>query len=281
MYLYKLDVATGETLIERNYTSRDPKTGEYVPLFTPYAAELLPDRELPGLLPDIFSADEQNLFLRSVPLDRDLAVKDRHYVGHLFGSMGFLEDSWWERSYWIYGSHFYGGARGHGYAKTLFPAGRILTFDEDSVYGYREASLDETLAGVFRVDKTPEFVDLADKIGKVRTGNKKRRKQKAGDVLEGEKLARQLAKYVWKDGIPQDPDAMNLGRGGLDDVVRRIMKYEYDWHADVPLYPHAMLLTDTACWLAGPPRFAEDKTSEFLATSRTDRFALNPLLKRQ
>jgi len=280
MHLYRLDLATGEPLARKTYSSRDPKTGQYVPLFTPFEAELLPDRELPGLLPDVLSADAENLYLRSVALGRDLAIRDKAYVHHLFGSMGFLEDTWWERTYWIYGSHFYGGARGHGYAKTLFPGGRILTFDEDSVYGYRDASLDAPLAGIFRVAKNPEFIDLKETIRRVKP--RKKRPGSAGHdkVLEGEELARRLSKFVWKDGMPQDPKAMNLtSHGGLGETVRRVTKYEYAWHHDVPLYPQAMLLTDKTFHVAGPPKFDEDATAWRLSTSRTDRFELDPLLK--
>jgi len=55
--------------------------------------------------------------------------------------------------------------------------------------------------GVFRVPKTPECIDLSEKIQRARRSRKKPRKGKA-DVIEGEELARQLAKFVWKNGIP-------------------------------------------------------------------------------
>jgi outer membrane protein assembly factor BamB len=280
MYLYRLDLATGKTLLEKNYSSRDPKTGEYVKLFTPFDAELLPDRELPGLLPDVFSSDGENLYLRSVPLDRDLEIEDKHYVRHLFGSMGFLEDTWWERSYWIYGSHFYGGARGHGYARTLFPAGRLLTFDDESVYGYLDPAVDERTAGIFRVPKAPEFIDLGEELaGSGSRRGAKGRKAKAalaGEAIDEDSIRRT---YVWKDGIPQNPEAMQLTRGTLGDAIRSITKYEYTWQQDPPLYPQAMLLTDDTLFIAGPPRFDEEATAERLSTSPTDRFPWEPLLQ--
>jgi hypothetical protein len=280
VHLYRLDLTTGEPLARRTYSSRDPETGAYVSLFTPFEAELLPDRELPGLLPDVLSADAENLYLRSVALGRDLAIKDKEYVHHLFGSMGFLEDTWWERTYWIYGSHFYGGARGHGYAKTLFPGGRILSFDEDSVYGYRDASLDAPLAGIFRVAKNPDFIDLKETIRRVKPRKNRPARAGADDVLAGEELARRLSKFAWKDGMPLDAKAMNLtSHGGLGETVRRVTKYEYTWRKDVPLYPHAMLLTDKTFHVAGPPKFDEEATARRLSTSRTDRFELDPLLK--
>jgi len=264
MYLYKLELQTGKVLLEKHYYSRDPKTGKRVSLYTPYDGEVLPDRELPGLLPDVLSYDGKNLYMRAVPLSRDFVIQDKEYVPHLFGSTGYLEDTWWERTYWIYGSHFYGGARGHAYARTLFPAGRILTFDDESVYGYQDAALNTSLVGIFRVAKNPKFIDLATKINKKSASAKN--------------IART---FVWENGVPQNPQAMLLtrGKGKLGDLIRKITKYEYAWQREVPLYPQAMLLTHKTFWVAGPSKFREKETREYLQTSRTDRFRLNPLLQ--
>lgn len=276
VYLYKLDLSSGKPLLEKNFSSRDSKTGEYVALFTPFDAELLPDREWPGLQPDVFSSDGEHLFLRSVPFNHDLEIQDKLYVRHLFGSMGFLEDTWWERSYWIFGSHFYGGARGHGYAKTLYPAGRLLTHDEDSVYGYLDPSLADQAAGIFRVSKNPDFIDLGEQLaGQAKSGARARKGKKKGDgkPLDAEKIRET---YVWQDGIPRDAEAMQLSRGTLGDAIRRIRKYDYAWQQPVPLYPQAMLLTADRFWVAGPPKLQEEALTERLSTARTDRYALDP-----
>ena len=47
-------------------------------------------------------------------MNAEFEIQDKVYVPHVFSSVGFLDDSWWERSYWTYGVHFYSGARGHG-----------------------------------------------------------------------------------------------------------------------------------------------------------------------
>jgi len=274
MVLYKLDLKTGKTLLAKRYSSRDPQTGERISLFTPFAAEVLPDRELPGLLPDVLSCDGKHLYMRAVPLSRDLVIQDKAYVPHLFGSMGFLEDSWWERTYWIYGSHFYSGARGHGYAKTLYPAGRILTFDASSVYGYQDAALNPDRPGIFRVAKDPKFIDLAAHLKGGAARGSERGKRDMPDV----DIART---FVWENGIPQDPKAMLLtrGRSKLRNRIRTMVKYGYAWHAEAPLHPQAMLLTDKTFWTAGAPRFQEDAARQYLETAQTDRFELTPLLR--
>ncbi|MFQ6131677.1 MAG: PQQ-binding-like beta-propeller repeat protein, partial [Armatimonadota bacterium] len=270
MYLHKLDLETGEPLLVKHYYSRDPETGEQVNLYTPFDGEVLPDRELPGLLPDVLSCDGKNIYMRAVPMDREFVIQDREYVPHLFGSMGFLEDSWWERTYWIYGSHFYSGARGHGYAKTLYPAGRILAFDDECVYGYREASLGTDEQGIFRVKKSPEFVDVVGRASRAL-----RRGTAAGPGEEQE------TKYVWQNGIPQDPKAMSLtsGRKPLADRIRRMTKYEFTWRHDVPLHVQALLLTDDTLFIAGSSKFDEQRAEQYLSTARTDRFRLDPFLQ--
>jgi outer membrane protein assembly factor BamB len=54
---------------------------------------------------------------------------------HLFSSYGFLDDSWFHRSYWVYGELC---SHRHGYAATgkRRPAGRILVCDDETVYGF-------------------------------------------------------------------------------------------------------------------------------------------------
>jgi len=59
---------------------------------------------------------------------------------HLFAPMGFLDDSWFHRSYWVYGKSFSGGHNGYYQAGKYAPSGRIIVHDDQNVYGYgREA----------------------------------------------------------------------------------------------------------------------------------------------
>ncbi len=121
-------------------------------LYEPFKAEILPDRELPGVLPDVLSSDGKNIWMRSVTFGPDLVIQQEH-PPHLFCSMGFLDDSWWERTYWIYGPHFFSGAAGVHFAKGVSSAGRILVFDEVSVYGYQDETFSSV--GIFSAGKKP------------------------------------------------------------------------------------------------------------------------------
>jgi outer membrane protein assembly factor BamB len=174
VYMYKLDLVSGKTLLEKSFCSRDPQTGRTLNLYEPYKAEILPDRELPGVLPDVPSSDGENIWMRSVTFSPDLAIREDH-PPHLFCSMGFLDDSWWERTYWIYGPHFFSGAAGVHFAKGVSSAGRILVFDDTSVYGYQDETFSS--AGIFSSGKEPMLAkDNAGKYKKPKFRNARRTK---------------------------------------------------------------------------------------------------------
>ncbi len=89
-------------------------------------------------LPDILSCDGKRLYMRSG--DFDLPDDDSNdkakEQAHLFSPAGFLDDTWMHRTYWVYGTGFDGGAGGWQRAGKRAPSGRILCFDENTVFGY-------------------------------------------------------------------------------------------------------------------------------------------------
>jgi hypothetical protein len=50
--------------------------------------------------------------------------------------MGFLDDSWFHRSYWVLGKSFAGGHGGYYQAGRFAPSGRLLVQGNGYVYGY-------------------------------------------------------------------------------------------------------------------------------------------------
>ena len=56
-------------------------------------------------------SDGKSIYMRHLALDRKGAVEPRTRP-HLFCPTGLLDDSWWHRSYWIFGMSFYTGYRG-------------------------------------------------------------------------------------------------------------------------------------------------------------------------
>lgn len=148
LWFYRLDARTGELRVKKNYDDRDPETGGD-----------LNDRhktlQMPVALNDILSSDGKWTYLRTQkiaddgkrveigPVSGDFAKQGGAHKGegrHLFAPMGFLDDSNFHRSYWVYGKSFAGGHAGYFQAGKYAPAGRILVHDDTNVYSYgREA----------------------------------------------------------------------------------------------------------------------------------------------
>ncbi|NBR86516.1 MAG: hypothetical protein EBS84_11155 [Proteobacteria bacterium] len=144
----KLDAKTGALVAEQTYNHIDPETGGD---FNDRHKTL----QMPVGLNDILSSDGKWTYLRTQKIAADGKRVDIGPVSnnaieqgaaqkgegaHLFAPMGFLDDSWFHRSYWVYGKSFAGGHNGYYQAGKYTPSGRILVHDDKNVYSYgREA----------------------------------------------------------------------------------------------------------------------------------------------
>jgi len=118
IHLYALELKTGKRLHKTNVsmTRGDRKIRQRV-------------------LPDILSVQNDTVWMRGLGVDKNLApVKARP---HLFAPRGFLDDTWWHRTYWIYGTEIGGGYTYWPLVGNRSPAGRLLAFgDGELIYGY-------------------------------------------------------------------------------------------------------------------------------------------------
>jgi outer membrane protein assembly factor BamB len=146
--MIRMEARTGKKLTEEVMDDKDPETGGDL-------QERLKVLQMPVGLNDIMSSDGQFVYLKSQKFDKDGkrleigpvsgdAVQQGGAQGgedrHLFAPMGFLDDTWFHRSYWVYGKNFAGGHSGYFQAGKFTPSGRILVFNKDEVFGYaREA----------------------------------------------------------------------------------------------------------------------------------------------
>lgn len=121
MFLYKLDIVTGRVLksrhleIEKGQRDRGVVSG--------------------GCLPDVLAAKDASIFIRSARFDRDL-VPQKENVPHLWSSVGFLDETWWHRTYWQYGTSMSSGWGGWTKAGQRVPAGRLLVTDGVRIVGF-------------------------------------------------------------------------------------------------------------------------------------------------
>ena len=143
--LVRLEAATGRLLGEEVLDENDPGTGRNLQEHTQHLT-------LPVALPDVLSSDGTHLYMRSQRMDLagrrlDIAPHNAGKLGshaadqggegqHLFAAAGFLDGEWFHRSYWVYGRRFEGGWNAYYLAGKHVPAGKILSFDRERVYGF-------------------------------------------------------------------------------------------------------------------------------------------------
>lgn len=172
MRLVRLDAATGELLSDGILDERDPETGENIQIFVKRLT-------MPVALPDVLSSDGKHVYMRSQVFDMEGARTDiaphsdklgghaavqQGETEHLFSSAGFLDGTWFHRAYWMYGRSFEGGWNGYYLAGQRVPAGKILAFDDESVYGFgREPKYFKwTTPMEFQLFAAPKTMDIAE-----------------------------------------------------------------------------------------------------------------------
>lgn len=142
--LIKLDAVTGKKLVEKIWDNIDPATGKDI-------QDRLETLQMQVGLPDILCSDGKYTYLRSQKIDE---AGDRLEMGpisgsaaaqgaaqkgpgaHLFAPMGYLDDTYFHRAYWVYGKNFAGGHNGYYQAGKYAPAGRMLVFNDTNVFGF-------------------------------------------------------------------------------------------------------------------------------------------------
>ncbi len=141
---FKLDARTGKKLVEVMIDEKDPETKENI-------QARLQILNMPVGLPDVLSGDGNSIYMRSQQFDKQgkrinysphsgvPAQQGAVQTGdsrHLFAPMGFLDDTYFHRSYWVYGRSFAGGHAGYYQAGKFTQSGRILVHNEESIYGF-------------------------------------------------------------------------------------------------------------------------------------------------
>ena len=126
--LYRIDPATGKQLSRTMLYHLDPETGKQLTVESGF--------NMDGTTSDILTGDGENVYLKYFAFDRE-GKRTEEAKPHLFAIAGLLGEEWFVRSYWIVGQGKpSAGWGGWARAANAFPAGRILCFDDDNIYGY-------------------------------------------------------------------------------------------------------------------------------------------------
>jgi len=182
--LYALELETGRLFRETDVTTS-------------------PDRRNAGAirktaLPDILSIQHDAIWMRGLGVDGKLAPVKK--ASHLFAPRGFLDDTWWHRTYWVYGTEIGGGYTHWPSVGNRVPAGRLLTFDGgELIYGYGRMAY-RAGDGHVRSDMTRDYKLFAEFL------------EPAPVATPGEERKRRIK---WTAQLPFVARAMVLARDAL------------------------------------------------------------------
>ncbi|MCK4294595.1 MAG: PQQ-binding-like beta-propeller repeat protein, partial [Planctomycetes bacterium] len=238
--LLRLDPKTGRKLSETILDECDPQTGENLQVH-------VKGLNMPVALPDVLSSDGRYVYMRSQQFDLDGTrtqvapqnVTEQEGEGaHLFCTTGFLDGSWFHRSYWMYGRSTASGWGGWFRAGRFVPSGRILVCDDSSIYGYgrkpeylcQSSVLEYQL---YAADKQIKAEPIRRVVAAAKRMNAKSDKNNAS-----------AADWKHRKGFPvEDRSAVN-----------------FKWsRGDPPLQVRAMVLADKTLFMAGPPDVVDEE----------------------
>jgi len=209
--LCAVELTTGKPRFVRHVDGRDAKA---------WSGQVA-SRDVPGTLPDILSTSGDLVFMGWTTFDTQGRLTPNRRP-HLFSATGFLDDTWWHRTYWQYGTWMRGGFGGWPQAAQKAPAGRVLALDDRTIFGFGRSKYDPG---------NPKAVH-AGHVGVVKDGY-----QDIGRIDHSQNPHRLFAAIR-----PADPSA---GKGKPRPV-------SYRWQRSVPMLVRAMVLADRTLLIAGP-----------------------------
>jgi hypothetical protein len=152
---YGLEPHTGRKLVDTLLETRQED-----------GSQILDDQAVDGFLNDILSSDGQQLFMRHQILDK-AGKPQAGRITHLHGPDGYLSSDTTSRLIWTYAPLYTSPHQGAFYdvrlSRVLFPSGRILVEDDDTIYGFGQnhyAKMRTDPGGTFALFASPKQSDL-------------------------------------------------------------------------------------------------------------------------
>ena len=212
IHLHQLDPKTGKQVIASTVYSPDPETGAQ-----PDAGDdKIERRDVEGLLSDILLADGSDVYMRQSKLD--FASGDESATGvHLFSPLGFLDDTWWHRAYWLVNDTFTSHWSGWWKKGNEVASGRILSYNDKEIYGFGR--------------------------DQIHGGN-------TGQWRGGEKYHL----FAHDRTVPKGTEEV-IDRRGKKTTVPKQPEVEYRWTSHVPLLATSLAVADDKVFIAGPPDY--------------------------
>jgi len=232
---HRLDAKTGRPIAVHTFDEHDPETGKNLQT----RHKIL---QMPVALPDILASDGKRVYMKSQVLDltgkrlelgpnsgdfgKQASVQQGE-TAHIFCPSGYLDDSWWHRTYWVFGRSFAGGHGGYFRAGQAAPSGRILVSNGDKVYGF---------------GRKPQYYRWTTPI-------------------EHQLFA--STPGAGNDPAADEPEARRGKKkpGGKEKKKKnKAFKVAHDWTMDIPIFVRSMAMADRTLFVMGPPDLVnEDK----------------------
>ncbi len=242
MHLVRLDPKTGSKLSETVLNDRDPETGNSL-------QAKIKGLNMPVALPDVLSSDGQYVYMRSQRFDMEgmrqeigpMNVIQQEGDGiHLFSTVGFLDDSWFHRAYWMYGRSVASGWGGWFRAGRYTPSGRPLVFNDSTVYGFRRKP--EYMAQSSVLEYQLFAADKENSSERIRQINK------VASQMNAKSNKKNVSAADWK--FRKDYPASELSAANIK------------WaNGNPPLQVRAMVLANNTLFVAGPPDLVDEEQS--------------------
>jgi outer membrane protein assembly factor BamB len=233
--VYALDALTGE--VQGHHLLEGPWPDVTKDVGTPFAME--------GALPDLLVSDGTHLYMQRIKFDAQLNRLPTPQLSplgeldmgsnHLVATGGFLDDTGFDRLYWMYGKLW----PGFYFAQHAPKAGQLIVFDDSRTYAVKYFYQ--------RFMWSPRFVP-----------------EDAGYLLFADDNDNQpdLAKNQQDMGLkwlPKQSYTSNYRRGGRgsEKGTGYIRREPPRWQHFVPIRIRAMALADTHLFAVGPPDVVE------------------------
>jgi len=226
IYFYALEPRTGKMLATSIYSSIDPKTGKQT------AKEKRGTFDSEGTLSDLMTSDGTNIYLKHLCFNEKGKLQ-KTSKPHLFTPTGFFGEEWFIRTYWLFGTDV-----GAGYFKWSsmqsnkshrVPAGRIICFNNNTVYGYGRIVHSGSATGhrgnaSHLFSSTKIYKPIVTKTKPSKKGTKKRRKKRIN--------YNKIKKYNWSIPSKQIVRAMLLSTNhlyiaGVPDLFKKNPKFMF------------------------------------------------------
>lgn len=131
--LYALKAGTGQVVVDKQFDALGLQ--EFSASKSKGKAKSAP------VQPDVLSASDDLIFMRmkAFELNGNITAESKPRI---FSATGFLDDTWWHRTYWQYGSSMGGGFGGWPSAAQRVPAGRLIVAGKDKLFVYGRSRYD-------------------------------------------------------------------------------------------------------------------------------------------